>query len=77
MSDVAIFAIGGVLFVITTGATIAFLLKQVMAAHRRQLLASEAISHIEEDRFTEIHVFDDDSKVTVPAGIDDAGGRSS
>lgn len=77
MSDVAIFAIGGVLFVITTGATIAFLLKQVMAAHRRELLESDAISHIEEDRFTELHIYDDESKVTAPAGIDDAGGSLS
>lgn len=31
MSDAAIFAVGGVLFIITTWATIAFLLSRVMA----------------------------------------------
>ena len=73
MSDGLLFAVGGVLFIITTGATIAFLLSRVMAAHRRQLLESETISHIESERFTEIYVHDDDSKATIPAGIDDPG----
>ena len=70
MSDGFLFAIGGVLFIITTGATIAFLLSRVMAAHRRQLLESEAISHIESERFTEIYVRDGDSELTTSAGVD-------
>ena len=70
MSDGLLFAIGGVLFIITTGATIAFLLSRVMAAHRRQLLESEAISHIESERFTEIYVRDEDSALTTSAGVD-------
>ena len=74
MSNSLLFAIGGVLFIITTGATIAFLLSRVMAAHRRQLLESESVSHIESDRFTEIYVRDDVAKMTVPAGIDAASG---
>ena len=77
MSDGLLFAVGGVLFIITTGATIAFLLSRVMAAHRRQLLESEAISHIESERFTEIYVRDDDSKPTAPAGVDDPLGGTN
>ena len=75
MSNTLLFAVGGVLFIITTGATVAFLLSRVMAAHRRQLLDSEAISHIESDRFTEIYVRDGQSKATAPAVVDDAVGR--
>lgn len=55
MSDALLFAIGGVIFIITTGATIAFLLTRVMAAHRRQIIESDA--RIEEDRFTELHIY--------------------
>jgi hypothetical protein len=56
MSDGIIFAIGGVLFLITTGATIAFLLSRFMELHRRELLKSPAIERIESDDFTEIYV---------------------
>lgn len=59
MSDAAIFAIGSVLFIATTWATIAFLLVQVRSAHRDQVLEDPSMTVIQESPFTERYVKDD------------------
>lgn len=59
MNDAAIFAIGSVLFIATTWATIAFLLVQVRSTHRDQILEDPGVSVVEEGPFTERYVKDD------------------
>lgn len=59
MSDAAIFAIGSLLFIATTWATIAFLLVQVKSAHRDQVLEDPSVSVVQEGPFTERYVKDD------------------
>jgi hypothetical protein len=61
MSEGAIFAVGAVLFIATTWATIAFFLSKLNDVHRREMLASSEISGIESDTFTEVHVRAPDS----------------
>ena len=56
MSDGVIFGIGGVLFIATTWATIAFFLSKLNELHRREVLASPEVVGIKSDTFTEVHV---------------------
>ena len=56
MSDGAIFAVGAVLFIATTWATIAFFLSKLNEMHRQEVLASPEVVGIESETFTEVHV---------------------
>ena len=55
MSEVIIFALGAVLFVITTGATFSFGLVRVHELQMEDLARSDRIAEVEELGFTEIH----------------------
>lgn len=56
MSEGIIFGIGGVLFIGTTWATIAFFLSRLNELHRRDILESPGVERIETDTFTEVYV---------------------
>ena len=56
MSDGVIFGIGGILFIATTWASIAFFLSKLSDLHRQEVLASPEVVGIESDTFTEVHV---------------------
>ena len=56
MSEGFIFGVGGVLFIGTTWATIAFFLSRINELHRRDILASPDVDRIESDTFTEVYV---------------------
>jgi hypothetical protein len=56
MSEGIIFGIGGVLFIGTTWATIAFFLSRLNELHRREILESPEVERIESDTFTEVYV---------------------
>jgi hypothetical protein len=67
MSEGVIFGIGGVLFIGTTWATIAFFLSRLNELHRREVLESPAVERIESDTFTEVYVKTPDDVSQVPA----------
>ena len=57
MSEIAIFAFGGVIFIVTTWATVAFGLRRIHELQRADLEDSPRIEAIvEETGFTEIYV---------------------
>ena len=57
MSEIAIFAFGGVIFIVTTWATVAFGLRRIHELQREDLEASPRIEEVvEETNFTEIYV---------------------
>ncbi len=56
MSEGIIFGIGGVLFIGTTWATIAFFLSRLNELHRREILESPEVDRIESDTFTDVYV---------------------
>ena len=55
MSDGVVFGIGGVLFIVTTWATIVFLMSKFIELQREDVLASQ-VSGIDSDTFTEVRV---------------------
>lgn len=64
MSEVLIFAVGAVLFVITTGATFSFGLVRVHELQMEDLERSDRIAEVEDLGLTEIHhakALDDDA----------------
>jgi hypothetical protein len=78
MSDGVIFGIGGVLFIATTWATIAFLLSRLNELHRREVLDSPTVARIESDTFTDVYVTSDlPSQRPGPEGVDEPGGDAS
>jgi hypothetical protein len=57
MTEIAIFAFGGVIFIVTTWATVAFGLRRIHELHREDLEDSPRIDEIvKETNFTEIYV---------------------
>ena len=57
MSEIAIFAFGGVIFIVTTWATVAFGLRRIHELQREDLEDSPRIEEVVEDsNFTEIYV---------------------
>ncbi len=56
MSDGVVFGIGGILFIVTTWATIVFLMSKFIELQREDVLASPEVSGIESDTFTEMRV---------------------
>lgn len=56
MSDVAIFAIGSVIFMITTWATFSFGLRRMGELHAQDLGKANVIAVPQASGFTEIHV---------------------
>ena len=79
MSDGIIFGIGGVLFIGTTWATIAFFLSRLNEIHRREILETPGVERIESDTFTEVYVKSPDgvSQVATPESPDVAAGGTS
>ena len=79
MSEGIIFGIGGVLFIGTTWATIAFFLSRINEMHRREILETPGVDRIESDTFTEVYVKSPDaaSQVATPEGPDVAAGGAS
>lgn len=77
MSDGLIFAIGGVLFIGTTWATIVFLLTRFSEAHRRDVLSSPIVDRIESDGLVERYISSPDSdsgsEVTPSEAADQVG----
>jgi hypothetical protein len=76
MTDGVIFAIGGVLFIGTTWATVAFLLTRFNELHRRDVLSSPVVDRIESDGLVERHVSssDSDSEIASSESADQVGG---
>lgn len=56
MSDGVVFGIGGVLFIVTTWATIVFLMSRFIEMQREDVLASPEVSGIVSDTFTDLRV---------------------
>jgi hypothetical protein len=56
MTDGVVFGIGGVLFIVTTWATIAFLMSKFIELQREDVLASPEVSGIVSDTFTDVRV---------------------
>lgn len=56
MSDGVVFGIGGVLFIVTTWATIVFFMSKFIELQREDVLASPEVSGIASDTFTEMRV---------------------
>lgn len=57
MSDIWLFGVGSVVFIMTTWATLAFLLSRWDTLYRRDLAESPAISEVQpEGDFTERHI---------------------
>ena len=76
MSEGVIFTIGGILFIATTWATIAFLLSRVNELHRREVLSSSAVERIETDGLVERYVSrpDPNSELALSEPVDELGG---
>lgn len=55
MSEAAIFGIGAVMFVLTTGATVTFGLHRSHELHIKDMEKSKRIAEIEESQYTEIY----------------------
>lgn len=55
MSEAAIFAIGAVMFIITTGATVTFGMHRSHELHVKDMEKSARIAEIEERPYTEIY----------------------
>lgn len=56
MSDVAIFAFGGVIFIISTWAVVAFGLSRMHELQREDLDESPRITEVREDGLTEVYM---------------------
>lgn len=56
MSDGVVFGIGGVLFIVTTWATIVFLMSRFIELQREDVLASPDVSRIVSETFTDVRV---------------------
>lgn len=56
MSDGVVFGVGGVLFIVTTWATIVFFMSRLIDLQREDVLASPEVSGIASDTFTEVRV---------------------